>query len=281
MFKKMLLLILLQMSALLSYEFTEQQVIDYHIGTRDSVEDLASLEAEGFFDGVESILDVGCGDGQVTARIAKQYPRIKVVGCDISKAMLAFASKTYPSSDYPNLSFVEKDACNLGYDEQFDRVVSFSSLHWIKDQKQALQSIYHSLKPRGKALIRATPKSSNNDFKTISLKVILSFKWVSSFINFKTTNSFHSERDYRKILNGIGFKIDRMEQKNCELVIANRATLMPFLRGVLTPLAHLSPAKRDSFLNDYYDQLVDYGSVNELGEIRFHFDKIELVLCKP
>src|SRR5574342_676587 len=144
---KVLILAVLQVGTLFCHEFTEQQVLDYHIGTRDRLEDLDSLEEEGFFKEGTSLLDVGCGDGQVTARIAKRYPWIKVVGCDISKAMLAFASKTYPPSEYPNLSFVEKDACDLGYSEEFDRVISFGCLHCIKDQKLALKSIYHALKP--------------------------------------------------------------------------------------------------------------------------------------
>ncbi len=281
MWKKIASLIVLQFSAFASQDFTEQQVIDYHEGTSQHVEDLESHITAGFFDGVQRVLDVGCGDGQVTSRLAKRFPHVSFVGCDISKAMIDFAAKKYPPSEYPNLTFVIKDACDLGDDETFDRIVSFSALHWISDQKQALSSIYNALKPEGKALIRTTPKSSNNDFKAVSLKVILSFKWMSHFINFKSSSSFHSERDYRKILTGIGFNIDHMEQKNRELVFANRTELMPFLKAILTPLSHLPPSKHNDFLDDYYQQLVKHGNQNESGEICIRFDKIELVLSKP
>lgn len=280
MWKKIVPLVLLQCSTLLAYDFTAEQVIDYHNGTCDDVEDLDSYVKAGFFDGIETVLDVGCGDGQVTARLAKQFPKVQFVGCDISKEMIAFASQKYPSSEYPNLTFLLRDACNLKYEAAFDRIVSFSSLHWISDQKVALQSIYEALKPGGKVLIRATPKSSNNDFKAASMKVILSFKWVTHFMNFKSTHSFHSERDYRKILTGIGFTIDHMEQKKRELVFANRQRLMPFLKGILTPIYHLPAKKRQDFLNDYYEQLNNLGNVNEKGEVSLHFDKVELALSK-
>jgi trans-aconitate 2-methyltransferase len=280
MWKNFFLLVLFQFSAFASQDFTEQQVIDYYEGTCNQVEDLECYTAGGFFDGVQSVLDVGCGDGQVTSRLAKQFPQVTFIGCDISKAMIGFASKKYPPSEYPNLTFIVKDASHLDDHEAFDRIVSFSALHWISDQKQALSSIYKALKPQGKALIRATPKSSHNDFKAMSLKVILSFKWVSHFINFKSSSSFHSERDYRKILSDIGFKIDRMEQKNSELFFANRAELMPFLKAILTPLSHLPTTKHNDFLQDYYDQLVKHGNQNKKGEIRIHFDKIELLLSK-
>ena len=281
MWKKIVLLILFQLSAFASQDFTKQQVIDYHEGTCNQVEDLESHIAAGFFDGIQKILDVGCGDGQVTARLAKLFPKVTFVGCDISQAMIDFAAKKYPPSEYPNLTFIVKDACHLNDHETFDRIISFSALHWISDQSRALSSIYNALKPQGKALIRTTPKSSNNDFKAVSLKVILSFRWVSHFLNFKSSSSFHSERDYRKILTGIGFTIDHMEQKNRQLVFANRSELMPFLKAILTPLWHLPASKHNDFLEDYYHQLIKHGNQDEKGEIRIHFDKIELLLSKP
>ena len=277
MFNKALFLTLIQVSFLWCYEFTDQQVLDYHNGTQQQIENLDAAIGEGFFEGASSILDVGCGDGQVTARLAQQFPKIHFIGCDISKAMIEFAKRTY---SYPNLEFIEKDACHLGYEHQFDRIVSFSALHWMEDQKQALTSIYQALKPNGKVLIRATPKTSNNDFKAISLKVILSFKWVSHFLNYRNTHSFHSERDYRKILTGIGFKVDRIEQKNKELCFENKEALIPFLKAILTPLSKIPPAKKDDFLADYYQELVKHGNVDENGVIHIHFDKVELALSK-
>ena len=46
--------------------------------------------------GDEHILDVGCGDGKVTAEIARAVPRGSVTGIDASAEMIAFAQKTFP-----------------------------------------------------------------------------------------------------------------------------------------------------------------------------------------
>ncbi len=232
---------------------------------------------ERFFAGATKVLDVGCGDGSITAELAKEYPQIIFVGCDVSKEEIQKASKRY---NYPNLSFVVKDATTLGSEAEFDRIVSFSTLHWIEDQKKALSSIYAALKPQGKAFISASPKTSHNDFKTASMKVIMSFKWLSHFVTFKSTNSFHSERDYKKILKGIGFSVDRIEQKNHETRFANRDELNAFLREFMTPVAHLPESKRGSFLDDYYEALVDLGNVDEEKVIHIHFDKIEFEVSK-
>ena len=51
--------------------------------------------------GNEHILDVGCGDGKITAEIAARVPRGSVVGVDPSSDMIAFATKTSPRQSSP------------------------------------------------------------------------------------------------------------------------------------------------------------------------------------
>ena len=48
--------------------------------------------------GAERVLDVGCGDGKITARIAGRVPRGSVLGVDPSRDMIAFASGHFPPS---------------------------------------------------------------------------------------------------------------------------------------------------------------------------------------
>ena len=63
--------------------------------------------------GGESLLDVGCGDGKITADLAVSLPQGKAIGVDRSPEMIAHAARTYPPSEYPNLSFVYLDARSL------------------------------------------------------------------------------------------------------------------------------------------------------------------------
>ena len=53
--------------------------------------------------GNEHILDVGCGDGKVTAEIAHAVPRGSATGIDASPQMVKFAQKTFPAKKFPNL----------------------------------------------------------------------------------------------------------------------------------------------------------------------------------
>ncbi|MES2345148.1 MAG: class I SAM-dependent methyltransferase [Chlamydiota bacterium] len=89
----------------------------------------------------DKVLDVGCGDGKITALIAKQVTHGIVIGFDISEKMLAHASANF-SSD--NLLFVQGNATSIPFKKQFDKLVSFCTLHWVLKQEQALQSFRSS-----------------------------------------------------------------------------------------------------------------------------------------
>jgi hypothetical protein len=81
--------------------------------------------------GDESLLDVGCGDGKITADFAKTIANGRVIGVDSSPEMVNYASQTYPTSQYPNLQFLCMDARSLVLAETFDVVFSNATLHWV------------------------------------------------------------------------------------------------------------------------------------------------------
>src|SRR5215472_9624792 len=107
--------------------------------------------------GRERILDIGCGNGKVTAQIASRIPKGSVVGIDPSSDMIAFARNQFPTAEYPNLHLEVADARSLPFRDEFDLVASFNALHWIPDQDAALGSIRHTLKPDGMAQLRLVP----------------------------------------------------------------------------------------------------------------------------
>ncbi len=55
------------------------------------------------FAGSERILDVGCGEGAITAEIAARVPQGTVVGIDPSRDMIRFARAHFPSAAHANL----------------------------------------------------------------------------------------------------------------------------------------------------------------------------------
>ena len=84
-------------------------------------------------------MDIGCGDGKITAELAKCLPNGRAVGIDSSAQMIKLAQNTFPKQDYPNLSFQVMDARKLIFQNEFDMIFSNAALHWIVDQKAVLQ----------------------------------------------------------------------------------------------------------------------------------------------
>lgn len=99
----------------------------------------------------ERILDLGCGTGQLTAKIAMRlrgHEAIaddKIQGIDNSPAMIEKARQ-----NYPYLQFTIADARNFDLDEPCDAVFSNAALHWVKQPDRAIACIYQALKPGGR-----------------------------------------------------------------------------------------------------------------------------------
>src|SRR5438046_1833075 len=71
------------------------------------------------------ILDVGCGDGKITAQIASRASKGSVVGVDRSRDMINFARSHFGPAKTRNLRFEVADARRLPFKNEFDFVVSF------------------------------------------------------------------------------------------------------------------------------------------------------------
>jgi ubiquinone/menaquinone biosynthesis C-methylase UbiE len=97
------------------------------------------------------ILDVGCGPGNLTSKIAELVgEKGSVIGIDPSKERIAIAIETGRAK--PNLSFREGRAEDLSQftSGSFDAVYVNSTLHWVQDQPAALMEFGRILKPGGR-----------------------------------------------------------------------------------------------------------------------------------
>jgi len=90
----------------------------------------------------ERILDLGCGDGQLTQRIAESGAR--VVGIDASPQMVA-------SSRARGIKTDQGEAEKLPYpDHVFEAVFSNAVLHWVRGQDEMLSQVHRVLRPGGR-----------------------------------------------------------------------------------------------------------------------------------
>lgn len=103
----------------------------------------------------ERILDLGCGTGQLTSKLARTGA--EVVGIDRSPEMIATAKE-----NYPELSFEVADAAQLPFNQSFDAVFSNAVLHWILEPDAVIRSIHQMLKPGGRFVAEFGGKGNVN-----------------------------------------------------------------------------------------------------------------------
>jgi len=108
----------------------------------------------------ECILDLGCGDGVLTKKIADLG--CKVVGIDSSPQLVAAARKL-------GLDVVERNAASLNFGRQFDAVFSNAALHWMTDADAVIGGVARSLRPKGRFVAEM---GGHNCVKTIRSALI-------------------------------------------------------------------------------------------------------------
>lgn len=113
----------------------------------------------------ERILDVGCGTGQLTARIAEAGAHVE--GLDSSVDMIGQARR-----NYPNIPFWLASATSFTVDEPFDGVFSNAALHWVMDAEDAVRCIAAALKPGGRFVAEFGGKGNIRELLRLTLSVL-------------------------------------------------------------------------------------------------------------
>lgn len=88
----------------------------------------------------ELILDLGCGDGALTRKIAACC---RVIGVDSSFPQLQAAKER-------GINAIHMDGHQLSFKRRFDAVFSNAALHWMKQPETVVAGVTNSLKPAGR-----------------------------------------------------------------------------------------------------------------------------------
>ncbi|MGB7156776.1 MAG: methyltransferase domain-containing protein [Tepidisphaeraceae bacterium] len=91
----------------------------------------------------ERILDLGCGTGQLAAKITSRGAH--VIGIDRSPEMIAQAQE-----NFPGLWFEVGDATTFRTTHPFDAIFSNATLHWIKRPTDTIARVWDALRPGGR-----------------------------------------------------------------------------------------------------------------------------------
>jgi trans-aconitate 2-methyltransferase len=237
---------------------------------------LALLDVEGF----ERILDVGCGDGKITAEVAARVPQGEVLGVDASQEMINFASTHFGPALWPNLRFEVVDARRLPFQEEFDLIVSFNALHWVPEQDAALRSIRSAIKSDGRALLRLVPVGERKSLENVVEEIRLSPGWSAYFREFHDPYLRLTPKQYGDLAEKNGFRVLRIHTEAKAWDFKSREAFLAFCAvGCVEWTRRLPAAERPAFINDVLDRYQAIAADRPGEENTFKFYQMDVSLA--
>jgi trans-aconitate methyltransferase len=226
--------------------------------------------------GSERVLDVGCGDGHVTAEIAARLPTGSILGVDPSSDMIAFASK---HATQPNLRFEIGDARQLPYRHEFDLVVSLNALHWVPQQDLALRAIHAALKPRGRAVLRFVPLGSRKSLEACIEDIRQLPEWSAHFSAFEKPFIHFTPDQYRALAARSGFEVVTLRVQDNAWDFKTREAFTAFCEATFVEWTRRLPeGEWNSFIAQVLGlyQTIAADTPQELNTFKFYQMEIEL-----
>lgn len=156
----------------------------------------------------EHILDLGCGDGVLTEKIAAAGATI--IAVDAGPDMVAAARAR-------GIDARVIDGQKLAFTGEFDAVFSSAALHWMRDQEAVLAGVHRALKPHGR-FVAEMGGHNNTAAIIVALSAVLARRGLDA--HRLSPWYFPSADAYRQKLEGAGFTVE-------EIAIVPRPTILP------------------------------------------------------
>jgi trans-aconitate methyltransferase len=266
---------------LASFSFAQEDYWDgedYHHHSSSQKDAASDLMKYIPLRGNEAVLDIGCGDGKITAALSKQLPQGRVVGVDPSQSMIKFAKETF--SEAGNLSFALFSGEEIPYENTFDLVVSFTALQWASDHALLIKNVWQSLKPGGVFGV-TMPMGLPKGLKAAVEEVSREEKWASYFTNFRTGWNFAEPVSYQSLLQSAGFGAKRVKVVKQEDVFPSLVAFKGFISQWFPYLRPLPDQMKGEFMDSVLDKYLEREPLDAMGRLHFRVDRLEAIAEKP
>lgn len=231
--------------------------------------------------GDERVLDIGCGDGRITASIADLVPAGAVLGIDSSPEMVSFAREKFPAQGHPNLSFQLGDARTLDFDGEFDLVVSFAALHWVSDHGPVLRGICRALKPGSRTFLQFGGRGNAALPLAIADEMTREDRWRRHFEGFDFQYAFFRADEYRAWLVESGLIPRRVELIQKEMVQPGPDAFASWIETTWHPyLERVPESRRSDFVSEIVSRYLRLHPLDGEGRVHVGMVRLEVVAEK-
>lgn len=222
---------------------------------------------------VRTVVDLGCGSGELTAALAARYLQATVTGVDSSEAMLERASERYPE-----LRWVSGDIATWRPHAPFDVVFSNAALQWVEGHEALFPRLLEAVAPGGTLAVQM-PRNFDAPSHVLLREVAAEPRWAGR-IALRSEPVWPPERYYTLLAPRVaGLELWETEYLH---VLEGEDPVLEWVKGTaLLPVqAALEGAERDAFVATYRERLRQAYPRRADGKTLFPFRRLFL-LARP
>ena len=200
-----------------------------------------------------TVVDLGCGEGALTASLAQRWPSARVTGVDSSDSMLAAAAAHAVPG---RVEFTAGDVRDWQPPGPVDVVVSNAVLHWVRGHEDLLTRWAGWLSPGGWLAVQV-PGNFRAPTHALLDELCRSPRWADRLADAgPRPDTVHEPADYADVLTAAGLEPDVWETTYLH-VLRGPDPVLTWVRGtVLLPvLARLADDEAAAFTAEYAEAL--------------------------
>lgn len=197
------------------------------------------------------LVDLGCGDGRLTAELGRRMGASSTLGIDSSAAMLAAAS----TRSAEGIRFELGDIGPWEQPDSYDVVFANASMHWVPDHAAVLARWSRSLRAGGQL---AAQVPANSDHPSHQVAVELAAEWLDDPPPDPVAQNVLGPERYAEVLDELGFTRQHVRLQVYPHRLASTADVVEWVKGTaLTRFKEpLGAASWDAFVAAYRDRLL-------------------------
>jgi trans-aconitate 2-methyltransferase len=151
--------------------------------------------------GDETVLDAGCGTGNVTRLLHERLPRGRVIAVDAAPSMVEQARELLPD----DVDVRQADLLELTVEAPVDAILSTATFHWVPDHERMFQRLHGALKPGGRLVAQCGGFGNVAAVKQAGLDVAAEPPYAEHFRGWATDWTFATPAETEDRLRAAGF----------------------------------------------------------------------------
>jgi trans-aconitate 2-methyltransferase len=197
-----------------------------------------------------SVVDLGCGTGELTRRLADKLRGSEVVGIDSSPEMLGRAREHARDCVRFELGSIEK------IEGEWDLVFSHAAIHWVDNHRALIPRLLSLVRPNGQLAVQL-PSNQGHPSHTLIMEIAAEEPFRSALNGWMRDSPVLYINEYAELLHENGAKEITVFEKVYPSLLENSNALAQWTAGTtLVPYMERLPEKlHETFMDRYREKL--------------------------